>query len=85
MLISHQMAIEPKIDLDAIANAEEEKAPPLPQPAVTTIVPNNRPAAGSGSPRGAGRRRRRSRGRCGSSAVWPARQRDRAFLALGCR
>ena len=40
MMISHQMAIEPKIDLDAIANAEEEKAPPPPQPAVTTIVPS---------------------------------------------
>ncbi|MCE3286329.1 MAG: ribonuclease, partial [Steroidobacteraceae bacterium] len=38
-MISHQMAIEPKIDLDAIATAEEEKAPPPPQPAVTTIVP----------------------------------------------
>src|SRR5512134_3120282 len=39
-VISHQMAIEPKIDLDAIANAEEEKAPALQQPAVTTIVPS---------------------------------------------
>jgi ribonuclease E len=39
-LISHQMAIEPKIDLEAIAQAEEEKAPPPPQPAVTTIVPS---------------------------------------------
>jgi ribonuclease E len=39
-VISHQMAVEPKIDLEAIAQAEEEKAPPPPQPAVTTIVPS---------------------------------------------
>jgi ribonuclease E len=39
-MISHQMAVEPKIDLEAIASAEEEKAPPPPQPAVTTIVPS---------------------------------------------
>jgi ribonuclease E len=39
-MISHQMAVEPKIDLDAIATAEEEKAPVLQQPAVTTIVPS---------------------------------------------
>jgi ribonuclease E len=39
-VISHQMAVEPKIDLEAIATAEEEKAPPPPQPAVTTIVPS---------------------------------------------
>jgi ribonuclease E len=39
-MISHQMAVEPKIDLEAIAQAEEEKAPPPPQPAVTTIVPS---------------------------------------------
>ena len=39
-VISHQMAIEPKIDLDAIASAEEEKAPPPQQPAVTTIIPS---------------------------------------------
>ena len=39
-MISHQMAIEPKIDLEAIAQAEEEKAPPPPQPAVTSIVPS---------------------------------------------
>ncbi len=39
-MISHQMAVEPKIDLDAIATAEEEKAPVLQQPAVTTIIPS---------------------------------------------
>jgi ribonuclease E len=39
-MISHEMAVEPKIDLEAIAQAEEEKAPPPPQPAVTTIVPS---------------------------------------------
>ena len=39
-VISHHMAVEPKIDLDAIATAEEEKAPALQQPAVTTIVPS---------------------------------------------
>jgi ribonuclease E len=39
-VISHHMAIEPKIDLDAIASAEEEKAPTPQQPAVTTIIPS---------------------------------------------
>jgi len=39
-VISHQMAIEPKVDMDAIATEEETKAPPPPQPAVTTIVPS---------------------------------------------
>ena len=39
-VISHHMAVEPKIDLDAIASAEEEKAPVLQQPAVTTIIPS---------------------------------------------
>ncbi|MDH5226188.1 MAG: Rne/Rng family ribonuclease, partial [Gammaproteobacteria bacterium] len=39
-VISHQLAVEPKIDLDAIASAEEEKAPVLQQPAVTTIIPS---------------------------------------------
>jgi ribonuclease E len=39
-MISHQMAIEPKIDLDAIATAEEEKAPVIQQPAVTNIIPS---------------------------------------------
>ncbi|MBK7904256.1 MAG: Rne/Rng family ribonuclease [Proteobacteria bacterium] len=39
-VISHQMAIEPKIDLDAIASAEEETAPTPQQPAVTTIIPS---------------------------------------------
>ncbi|HET7204093.1 MAG TPA: Rne/Rng family ribonuclease, partial [Steroidobacteraceae bacterium] len=39
-LISHQMAVEPRIDLEAIAQAEEEKAPPPVQPAVTSIVPS---------------------------------------------
>ena len=37
--ISHQMAVQPKIDLDAIA-AEEKAAPPPPVPAVTTVVPS---------------------------------------------
>jgi ribonuclease E len=39
-LISHQMAVEPKLDLEAIATEEQTKAPPPPQPAVTTIVPS---------------------------------------------
>ena len=34
-LISHQMAVEPRIDLEAIALAEEAKVPPPPQHAVT--------------------------------------------------
>ena len=86
MLISHQMAIEPKIDLDAIANAEEEKVPPPPQPAVTTIVPSTpapppapevvRDAGGCGG----GCRCRR---RC--AAVRAARQRAGASLALARR
>jgi ribonuclease E len=37
-LISHQMAVQPQIDLDAIA--AEEKLPPPPVPAVTTVVPS---------------------------------------------
>ena len=37
--ISHQMAVEPKIDLEAIA-AEEKTPPPPPVPAVTTVVPS---------------------------------------------
>ena len=37
--ISHQMAVEPKIDLEAIA-AEEKAPPPPPVPAVTTVVPS---------------------------------------------
>ena len=36
--ISHQMAVQPQIDLEAIA--AEEKTPPPPQPAVTTVVPS---------------------------------------------
>jgi ribonuclease E len=36
--ISHQMAVQPRIDLDAIA--AEEKTPPPPVPAVTTVVPS---------------------------------------------
>jgi ribonuclease E len=36
--ISHQMAVQPQINLDAIA--AEEKAPPPPVPAVTTVVPS---------------------------------------------
>ena len=38
-LISHQMAVQPTIDLDAIAT--EEKTPPPPTPAVTTVVPSS--------------------------------------------
>ncbi len=38
-VISHQMAVQPKIDLDAIA-AEEKTPPPPPVPAVTTVVPS---------------------------------------------
>ncbi len=37
-VISHQMAVQPQIDLDAIA--AEEKAAPPPVPAVTTVVPS---------------------------------------------
>jgi ribonuclease E len=36
--ISHQMAVQPQIDLDAIA--AEEKASPPPVPAVTTVIPS---------------------------------------------
>ena len=38
-VISHQMAVQPKIDLEAIA-AEEKALPPPPVPAVTTVVPS---------------------------------------------
>jgi len=38
MVISHRMAVQPTIDLDAIA--AEQKAPPPPEPAVTTVVPS---------------------------------------------
>jgi ribonuclease E len=38
-VISHQMAIQPQVDLDAIA-AEEKAPPPPPVPAVTTVVPS---------------------------------------------
>ena len=38
-VISHQMAVEPQIDLDAIAT--EEKTPPPPTPAVTSVVPSS--------------------------------------------
>jgi len=38
-LISHQMAVQPQVDLDAIA-AEEKAPPPAPAPAVTTVVPS---------------------------------------------
>jgi ribonuclease E len=38
-LISHQMAVQPQVDLDAIA-AEEKAPPPPPAPAVTTVVPS---------------------------------------------
>ena len=37
-VISHQLAVQPTIDLEAIA-AEEKAAPPPPVPAVTTVVP----------------------------------------------
>jgi ribonuclease E len=37
-VISHQMAVQPQVDLDAIA--AEEKAAPPPVPAVTTVVPS---------------------------------------------
>jgi ribonuclease E len=39
-MISHEMAIEPKVDLELAATHEETKAPPPQQPAVTTIVPS---------------------------------------------
>jgi ribonuclease E len=38
-VISHQMAVQPRIDLEAIA-AEEKTAAPPPVPAVTTVVPS---------------------------------------------
>jgi len=38
-MISHQMAVQPQVDLDAIA-AEEKAPPPPPVPAVTTVVPS---------------------------------------------
>jgi ribonuclease E len=38
-MISHQMAVQPQIDLEAIA-AEEKAPPPAPVPAVTTVVPS---------------------------------------------
>jgi len=38
-VISHQMAVQPQVNLDAIA-AEEKAAPPPPVPAVTTVVPS---------------------------------------------
>jgi ribonuclease E len=38
-MISHQMAVQPQIDLEAIA-AEEKAPPPPPVPAVTTVVPS---------------------------------------------
>jgi len=38
-VISHQMAVQPQIDLEAIA-AEEKAPPPPPVPAVTTVVPS---------------------------------------------
>ncbi|HEX7374992.1 MAG TPA: Rne/Rng family ribonuclease, partial [Steroidobacteraceae bacterium] len=39
-MISHEMATEPKVDLELAATHEETKAPPPQQPAVTTIVPS---------------------------------------------
>ncbi len=38
-VISHQMAVQPQVNLDAIA-AEEKAAPPPPVPAVTTVIPS---------------------------------------------
>jgi len=38
-VISHQMAVQPTVDLEAIA-AEEKAPPPPPVPAVTTVVPS---------------------------------------------
>ena len=38
-VISHQMAVQPQVNLDAIA-AEEKAPPPPPVPAVTTVVPS---------------------------------------------
>jgi ribonuclease E len=38
-MISHQMAVQPQVDLEAIA-AEEKAPPPPPVPAVTTVVPS---------------------------------------------
>jgi ribonuclease E len=38
-MISHQMAVQPQVDLEAIA-AEEKALPPPPVPAVTTVVPS---------------------------------------------
>jgi ribonuclease E len=38
-VISHQMAVQPTVDLEAIA-AEEKTPPPPPVPAVTTVVPS---------------------------------------------
>jgi len=38
-VISHQMAVQPQVNLDAIA-AEEKAPPPPPEPAVTTVVPS---------------------------------------------
>jgi len=52
-MISHQMAVQPQVDLEAIA-AEEKAPPPPPVPAVTTVVPSTpappavaEPAAGA--------------------------------------
>jgi len=38
-VISHQMAVQPQVDMEAIA-AEETAPPPPPVPAVTTVVPS---------------------------------------------
>ncbi len=38
-MISHQMAVEPQVDVNALATAEKE--PPPPTPAVTTVVPSS--------------------------------------------
>jgi ribonuclease E len=38
-VISHQMAVQPQVDMEAIA-AEEKAPPPPPVPAVTTVVPS---------------------------------------------
>jgi len=38
-VISHQMAVQPQVDMEAVA-AEEKAPPPPPVPAVTTVVPS---------------------------------------------
>ncbi len=80
-VISHQMAVQPQIDLDAIA--AEEKAPPPPVPAVTTVVPST--PAPPPAPEPVVAARRRTRRGCCRAAVRPARRRLRAPVALARR